>query len=151
MCAELIGTAFADRLYKKEYEMIQENILELVKYGLSTGLVDPEDKVYTINRLLELFQVDEIEDAVFEKVEKLPAWTQEEAEGKLEGILAEMMDYAYENGLMAENSIVYKDLFDTKIMGCLVPEPSSVRKTFRDLYEHTSPLAANGLFLQIKL
>ena len=51
MCAELIGTAFADRLYKKEYEMIQENILELVKYGLSTGLVDPEDKVYTINRL----------------------------------------------------------------------------------------------------
>ncbi len=52
---ELIGTAFADRLYKKEYEMIQENILELVKYGLSTGLVDPEDKVYTINRLLELF------------------------------------------------------------------------------------------------
>lgn len=149
MCEELIGTAFADRLYKKEYEMIQENILELVKYGLSTGLVDPEDKVYTINRLLELFQVDEIEDAVFEKVENLPAWTQEEAEGKLEGILAEMMDYAYENGLMAENSIVYKDLFDTKIMGCLVPEPSSVRKTFRDLYEHTSPLAATDYFYKL--
>ena len=149
MCAELIGTAFADRLYKKEYEMIQENILELVKYGLSTGLVDPEDKVYTINRLLELFQVDEIEDAVFEKVENLPAWTQEEAEGKLEGILAEMMDYAYENGLMAENSIVYKDLFDTKIMGCLVPEPSSVRKTFRDLYEYTSPLAATDYFYKL--
>ena len=129
--------------------MIQENILELVKYGLSTGLVDPEDKVYTINRLLELFQVDEIEDAVFEKVENLPAWTQEEAEGKLEGILAEMMDYAYENGLMVENSIVYKDLFDTKIMGCLVPEPSSVRKTFRDLYEHTSPLAATDYFYKL--
>ena len=63
--------------------MIQENILELVKYGLSTGLVDPEDKVYTINRLLELFQVDEIEDAVFEKVESLPVWTQEEAEENL--------------------------------------------------------------------
>ncbi len=31
-----------------------------------------------------------------------------------------MMDYAYENGLMTENSIVYKDLFDTKMMGCLV-------------------------------
>ena len=67
----------------------------------------------------------------------------------LEGILAEMMDYAYENGLMAENSIVYKDLFDTKIMGCLVPEPSSVRKTFRDLYEHTSPLAATDYFYKL--
>lgn len=82
-------------------------------------------------------------------MENLPAWTQEEAEGKLEGILAEMMDYAYENGLMAENSIVYKDLFDTKIMGCLVPEPSSVRKTFRDLYEHTSPLAATDYFYKL--
>ena len=60
-----------------------------------------------------------------------------------------MMDYAYENGLMAENSIVYKDLFDTKIMGCLVPEPSSVRKTFRDLYEHTSPLAATVYFYKL--
>ena len=87
--------------------MIQENILELVKYGLSTGLVDPEDKVYTINRLLELFQVDEIEDAVFEKVENLPAWTQEEAEGKLEGILAEMMDVWYRNqAVSARRSVI---------------------------------------------
>ena len=129
--------------------MIQERILELVKYGLTTGLVDPADEVYTVNRLLEVLGVDEIEDETFEKVEAQPAWTQEEAEGKLEGILAEMMDYAYENGLMAENSIVYKDLFDTKIMGCLVPEPSSVRKTFRDLYEHTSPLAATDYFYKL--
>ncbi len=48
-----------------------------------------------------------------------------------------------------KNSIVYKDLFDTKIMGCLVPEPSSVRKTFRDLYEHTSPLAATDYFYKL--
>ena len=40
--------------------MIQERILELVKYGLTTGLVNPEDKVYTINRLLELFAVRDI-------------------------------------------------------------------------------------------
>ena len=46
--------------------MIQENILDLVDYGLATGLVEPADKAYTINRLLELFEVDDIEDAVFE-------------------------------------------------------------------------------------
>ena len=51
--------------------MIQERILELVKYGLTTGLVNPEDKVYTINRLLELFAVDDIEDETFAKVENL--------------------------------------------------------------------------------
>ena len=118
--------------------MIQERILELVKYGLTTGLVDPADEVYTVNRLLEVLGVDDIEDETFEKVEAQPAWTQEEAEEKLEGILEDMMTYAYNNGIMKENSIVYKDLFDTKIMGCLVARPSEVRKTFWNLYNNTS-------------
>ena len=126
--------------------MIQERILELVKYGLTTGLVNPEDKVYTINRLLELFAVDDIEDETFAKVENLPDWTQEEAEDALEGILSDMMDYAYEQGIMKENSIVYKDLFDTKIMGCLVARPSEVRKTFWNLYNNTSAQAATDYF-----
>ena len=56
--------------------MIQERILELVKYGLTTGLVDPADEVYTVNRLLEVLGVDDIEDETFEKVEAQPAWTQ---------------------------------------------------------------------------
>ena len=129
--------------------MIQERILELVKYGLTTGLVNPEDKVYTINRLLELFAVDDIEDETFAKVENLPDWTQEEAEDALEGILSDMMDYAYEQEIMKENSIVYKDLFDTKIMGCLVARPSEVRKTFWDLYNNTSAQAATDYFYKL--
>ena len=55
--------------------MIQERILELVKYGLTTGLVDPADEVYTVNRLLEVLGVDDIEDETFEKAEAQPAWT----------------------------------------------------------------------------
>ena len=129
--------------------MIQERILELVKYGLTTGLVNPEDKVYTINRLLELFAVDDIEDETFAKVENLPDWTQEEAEDALEGILSDMMDYAYEQGIMKENSIVYKVLFDTKIMGCLVARPSEVRKTFWNLYNNTSAQAATDYFYKL--
>ena len=111
----------------KEHDMIQERILELVKYGLTTGLVDPADEVYTVNRLLEVLGVDDIEDETFEKAAAQPAWTQEEAEEKLEGILEDMMTYAYDNGIMKENSIVYKDLFDTKLMGCLVNAPSVIR------------------------
>ena len=129
--------------------MIQERILELVKYGLTTGLVNPEDKVYTINRLLELFAVDDIEDETFAKVENLPDWTQEEAEDALEGILSDMMYYAYEQGIMKENSIVYKDLFDTRIMGCLVARPSEVRKTFWNLYNNTSAQAATDYFYKL--
>ena len=44
--------------------MIQEKILELTEYGLVTGLIEPEDKRYTINRLLELFGLDEMEEEV---------------------------------------------------------------------------------------
>ena len=79
--------------------------------------------------------MDDIEDETFEKVEAQPAWTQEEAEEKLEGILEDMMTYAYDNGIMKENSIVYKDLFDTKLMGCLVNAPSVIRARFKDLYD----------------
>ena len=129
--------------------MIQERILELVKYGLTTGLVDPADEVYTVNRLLEVFGVDDIEDETFEKVEAQPAWTQEEAEEKLEGILEDMMTYAYDNGIMKENSIVYKDLFDTKLMGCLVNAPSVIRARFKDLYDNESSLAATDYFYKL--
>ena len=129
--------------------MIQERILELVKYGLTTGLVDPAHEVSTVNRLLEVLGVDEIEDETFEKVEAQPAWTQEEAEEKLEGILEDMMTYAYDNGIMKENSIVYKDLFDTKLMGCLVNAPSVIRARFKDLYDNESSLAATDYFYKL--
>lgn len=133
----------------KEHDMIQERILELVKYGLTTGLVDPADEVYTVNRLLEVLGVDDIEDETFEKVEAQPAWTQEEAEEKLEDILEDMMTYAYDNGIMKENSIVYKDLFDTKLMGCLVNAPSVIRARFKDLYDNESSLAATDYFYKL--
>lgn len=129
--------------------MIQERILQLAEYGIVTGLVEPEDKVYTINRLMELLQIDDIEDAVFEAYEKNIPMTQETAEAVLEDILEEMMAYAYEQGIMKENSIVYKDLFDTKIMGCLVARPSEIRAKFKNLYENESAQAATDYFYKL--
>lgn len=126
--------------------MIQENILALTAYGIKTGLIEPADKTYTINRLLELFEVDEIEDAVFEAQNVMPT------KGRLpplENILSEMMDYAYEQGIMKENSIVYRDLFDTKIMGCLVARPSEIRAKFKNLYDNDSAQAATDYFYKL--
>ena len=129
--------------------MIQERILELTEYGLVTGLITEDDKIYTINRLMELFELDEMEDRVFEAYAARQPMTQQTAEESLEDILAQMMDYAYEKGIMKENSIVYKDLFDTKIMGILVPRPAEVRARFKDLYEHTSAQAATDYFYKL--
>ena len=126
--------------------MIQEKILKLVNYGLATGLVEKEDTIFTTNRLLELFQVDDIDDEVLLAWQAAPTPSREEAEGYLEELLGELLDYAYENGITTENSVVYRDLFDTKIMSMLMPRPSQVIKTFRDLYEKESPVAATDYY-----
>ena len=70
--------------------MIQERILELVEYGLVTGLVEPEDKGYTINRLLELFGLDELEDEVLAAYETRETMTEETAVASLEEIAYRM-------------------------------------------------------------
>ena len=129
--------------------MIQERILELAEYGLVTGLVDAADKRFTINRLLELFQLDDMEDKVVASYEKRELMTQESAEAALEGILAEMLDYAAEQGLMPENTITYRDLYDTKIMSMLMPRPSEVVTKFRGLYNHQDPQAATDYFYKL--
>lgn len=115
--------------------MIQERILDLVDYGLATGLIEEADKCFTINRLLELFQLDELDDEIAASYEEKGKMTREMAQDTLEAILKDMLDYAYENKITEENSVVYRDLFDTKIMSLLVPRPSEVIGKFRTLYE----------------
>ena len=102
--------------------MIQSYIKELVQYGLNTGLVEKEDTVYTVNALLEFFGLDEYEG-------ELP----EAKEGgmPLEEILKGMLDYAAETGILKEDSVVYRDLTDTKIMSLLMPRPSEVTSRHR--------------------
>ena len=39
--------------------MITQNITDLVRYGVSSGLVDEADIIYTVNKLLELFELEE--------------------------------------------------------------------------------------------
>ena len=50
--------------------MIQDKIRELVQYGLLTGLVSAEDEIYTTNRLLELFQIEDYPYRFGEKIER---------------------------------------------------------------------------------
>ncbi len=112
-------------------KMIQDNIKELVRYGLVTGLVEPEDAVYTANRLLEVFGLYEMAGEIPVSAED---GREEELVGQLEGILKEMLDYAAENGLLENDSVVYRDLFDTKIMSILVARPSEIIRKFQEEY-----------------
>ena len=128
---------------------IEKSILDLTDYALATGLIDPLDTTYTINRLLELFELDEIDDQLLTDWKLRTPMTQEQAEDALEDLLNEMCDYAYAKSITTENSIVYRDLFDTKIMGMLMPRPSEVIGKFRDLYANESAQAATDYFYKL--
>ena len=123
---------------------IYGNIKALVKYGLETGLVEKEDEIFTVNRLLELFELDGME----EDAADAPETAKSEDGGMLEKILGEMMDYAHEARLMPEDDITHRDLFDTKIMSMLMPRPSEVIRKFHELYE-ISPREATDYFYKL--
>ncbi len=113
--------------------MITKNIAELVQYGIAAGLLDETDRIYTINSLLGLFGIED-----YEEPECLPEITNP-ADFNLEGLLKEMLNYAWEH-------IVYRDLFDTKIMGRLVPRASDVIYTFDRIYEEQGAKAATDWY-----
>lgn len=96
-------------------------ISELVSYGMEHGLINVEDQVYVVNRLLELFDKKDF------------TWSDEKVR-PIYLILEDMMVYALEQGIMEDDTIATKDLFDTKIMGLITPMPSQVRAKFQELY-----------------
>ena len=98
--------------------MIQKYIRKLVSYGVKTGLVPREDIIFTTNKLLELFKLDELtEEAENMSEEELEISEEDIKSGKALGeLLGKMLDYACENGLIEDNTTTYRDLFDTKIL-----------------------------------
>lgn len=115
--------------------MLSEQIAALVQYGISSGLLPECEKIYTTNLLLDLFGEDE-----YTEPETVP-------EESLENILKHLLDEACRRGII-EDSITYRDLFDTKIMNCLTPRPSQVQQTFWQKYQE-SPKAATDYFYKL--
>ena len=116
--------------------MVYEAIKKLVTYGMETGLISEEEKIYSTNLILDVLKLDDYEEPEenYEKVE-------------LEPVLKELLDYAVEKGLI-EDSVVYRDLFDTRLMNCLMPRPSQVIKAFKEKYA-ASPEEATDYYYKL--
>ena len=115
--------------------MINLKIAQLVNYALSRSLIEPADKIYITNQLLEVLGLDD-----YTEPERVP-------EAELEDILKDILDYAVKTGKI-EDSIVFRDLFDTKLMGVLTPRPSEVISKFFELYKK-SPASATDWYYQL--
>ena len=116
--------------------MLNESICKLVQYGIETGLTPECERNYTINLLLDIFK----ENDYIEPEERYTRLN-------LEEILKELLDEAVNRGLI-EDSIVYRDLFDTKLMNCLMPRPAQVQKEFWEHYEK-SPEEATDYYYKL--
>lgn len=121
------------RLGADQMEM-ENSIARLVQYGIETGLIEEEDRIYTTNRILEVLGEESYEptEQIFLHV-------------NLEETLQELLGYALEKGLLKQDTVDCRDSFDTKLMGCLVPRPSEVNRHFWELYKE-SPVRATDYF-----
>ena len=107
---------------------------ELVRYARKTNIIEKEDEAFAVASLLQVFELDS-----FEKAE-LPE------ERTIAEILADALDYAYDAGLLKSKGVVSRDLFDTKIMGALMPRPSEVISKFKALYKEDPALATDYFY-----
>lgn len=116
---------------------IHTAIRKLICYGLENNLITAEDRIYAANAVIHKLGLDEY----------LPP-DENYCNVELEPVLADILEYAVEKGII-EDSIVYKDLFDTEIMGCLTPRPSEVIEKFRRIYREKSPQAATDFYYKL--
>jgi len=102
--------------------MIFEYIKQLIDYGIKVGFIEQTDTIFIRNAYLDLFQLDSYDEPLLDK------------SLALHEILEGMLAYAVEKG-MIDDGIASKDLFDTRIMGVMIPKPSEVIRSFYEKYE----------------
>ena len=119
---------------------IQHEINRLASYGLKAGLIEKNDLIFVKNQLLLLLNLDG-----FDNDSELSALPSVEI-SDLEDILSKILDYAVEKGLTGGEGIVYRDLFDARLMNVMVDRPSNIIKKFNELYKKSSKDATDFFY-----
>lgn len=115
--------------------MIYKAIDRLIGYGLKKGLLEKEDIDYTRNRLLYTLCLPSYEGngEVVECKEELVC------------ILSDIIQYALDTGLVSD-SITEQDLFDTKVMDCILGRPSEIVRKFDELFKESPKEATDWYY-----
>lgn len=115
--------------------MLDLYINQLIEYAISNGLIDEDERYYSINRVLQIFNKTDFSDP---KVNGVPS---------LDIVLSNIIQEAIKEGLVSD-SITEQDLFDTKVMDAVTPRPKEVIAKFNLLY-HNSPKEATDYFYKL--
>ena len=115
--------------------MIDNAVSKLATYALRTGLVEDSEYTWAVNTILDVLKIDRYTDP-----------GQDWGEIDLAAVLDELLDDAHARGVLAENSVVYRDLFDTELMGRLTPRPAQVISRFQSLYAENPQKATDWYY-----
>ena len=115
--------------------MIDNAVSKLAAYALQTGLIEECDYTWAVNTILDALKLDSYTDP-----------KQEWGEIELAPVLEELLDNAHARGVLTENSVVYRDLFDTELMGRLTPRPALVTNLFQKLCEKSPKKATDWYY-----
>ena len=115
--------------------MIDNAVSKLAAYALQTGLIEECDYTWAVNTILDVLKLDSYTDP-----------KQEWGEIELAPVLEELLDDAHARGVLTENSVVYRDLFDTELMGRLTPRPALVTNLFQKLCEKSPKKATDWYY-----
>ncbi|MCI9156971.1 MAG: galactose-1-phosphate uridylyltransferase, partial [Lawsonibacter sp.] len=116
--------------------MIDNAISKLVAYCLQKGLILPNEILWAINTILDVLKLDGY-------TESGESW---DYDIELAPVLDELLNDAHARGVLAENSVVYRDLFDTELMGRLTPRPAQVIHRFKALYQEDPKKATDWYY-----
>ena len=117
---------------------IQTAISALLDYAERQDLIEKEDRYYFANNLVHTLGIDTVPESDMYYT------------GEVDAPLKAICDYAFEVGILERDSVVFRDLFDTRIMGLLTPRPAEVRAKFFELYKD-SPEAATDYFYKLAI
>jgi UDPglucose--hexose-1-phosphate uridylyltransferase len=115
---------------------------QLLAFGLKNKMISKADIIYTRNQLLDILKIEEPYPQHLE-LEQL------EVPSTATPILEKLLDYAVEHKLIPEDTSTYKDLFDTRIMGLLMPKPSEITKRFHSIKQQKGIQAATDDFYNL--
>ena len=115
--------------------MINKRIAQLINYGITRGLIEPEDRYWARNGSLAVLGLDS-----YQEPEELP-----EYEAPLEEILKDLLDDAEARGVIP-GGVTSRDLMDTKLMAFLTPRPSQVIEKFWDQYRISPQMATEWYY-----
>ena len=114
--------------------MICSSVAKLLDYGIKRNIITVEDIYFVLNRLMDTLLLTEWEEC------------DSDSDGlEIDEILAPIIDYAVEHGII-EDTLGSRDLFDTKIMGLLMPMPREIIRDFEERYDISPDFATEWYY-----